>query len=94
MADIIKIDCSFVSGLVTSREDAAIVSASMALAGALDLRVVAEGVEALDQIVALNRLGCHYAQGYAVGKPAPLDEALGQWERTYLFPPPPASEAP
>ncbi len=89
MADILKIDRSFVVGLLDSREDAAIVSASLALASALDLRVVAEGVEGLNLIELLNDLGCHFAQGYALSRPVPLDEVLALWDKQYLFPPPP-----
>jgi len=79
MADIIKIDRSFVAGLGRSREDGAIVSASMALAASLDLMVVAEGIETQVQLEYLRKLGCHFAQGYALSRPVPLDEALKLW---------------
>lgn len=88
VANLIKIDRSFVIGLEDSREDAAIVSASMALARSLDLLVVAEGVESLDQIELLNELGCHFAQGYGLSRPVPLDAVLELWSAEYLFPPP------
>ncbi|MEM9135042.1 MAG: EAL domain-containing protein [Actinomycetota bacterium] len=88
VANLLKIDRSFVSGLEDSREDHAIVSASLALASALDLLVVAEGVETLDQIERLNNLGCTYAQGYALSRPVPLDRVLELWESEFLFPPP------
>ncbi|MEL7158386.1 MAG: EAL domain-containing protein, partial [Actinomycetota bacterium] len=88
VANLIKIDRSFVSGLRESREDAAIVTASMALAHSLDLQVVAEGVESLDQIDRLHQLGCHYAQGYGLSRPVPLDAVLQLWDTQFLFPPP------
>ncbi len=88
MANVLKIDRSFVAGLGRSREDTAIVSASMALATALQLQVVAEGVEELEQLELLARLGCHYAQGFALSRPVPFDEALALWERAILFDPP------
>jgi hypothetical protein len=87
MADVIKIDRSFVAGLGRSREDTAIVSASMALASTLDLRVVAEGVEELAQLSRLAALGCHYAQGFGLSKPVPVDEAIEMWLGGTLFDP-------
>ncbi|MDH3680875.1 MAG: EAL domain-containing protein, partial [Acidimicrobiia bacterium] len=95
MADVIKIDRSFVAGLGRSREDTAIVSASMALATSLKLQVVAEGVENAGQLAELHALGCHYAQGYALSAPVPLDVTLGLWQAGVLVdppgPPPPLS---
>jgi diguanylate cyclase (GGDEF)-like protein/PAS domain S-box-containing protein len=97
MADVLKIDRSFVTGIGRSREDAAIVSASMALAKSLDLRVVAEGVEHLSQLDYLRDIGCHYAQGYALSAPVPLDAVLELWKTEYLFevePPDPTPPTP
>lgn len=79
MADVIKIDRSFIAGLGRSREDTAIVTASIALARSLKLQVVAEGVETARQLSMLTDLGCHYAQGYALSPPVGLDDALGLW---------------
>jgi len=79
MADTLKIDRSFVSGLGVSREDTAIVSASIALARSLGLSVVAEGVETVDQYQGLDELDCDFAQGYLLSKPVPLDEAHQLW---------------
>ena len=79
MADTLKIDRSFVSGLGLSREDTAIVSASIALARSLGLSVVAEGVETVDQYQGLDELDCDFAQGYLLSKPVPLDEAHQLW---------------
>ncbi len=86
MADVIKVDRSFVAGLGHSREDTAIVSASMALASSLGMQVVAEGVENAAQLEQLSQLGCHYAQGYALSAPVPLENALGLWETSVLVP--------
>ena len=85
MADTIKIDRSFVSGLGTSREDSAIVSASVALADSLGLSVVAEGVETYDQYLALAALGCQLAQGYVLSPPVPLERAYELWIARYLI---------
>jgi predicted signal transduction protein with EAL and GGDEF domain len=65
----IKIDRAFVRDLEASSEDQAIVAAVMALAGSLQLRVVAEGVETEGQLALLQRHGCHYAQGYLFARP-------------------------
>ena len=87
MADTIKVDRSFVSGIASSREDLAIVSASLALARSLGLTVVAEGVETKEQLAVLRELGCDYAQGYLLSKPVPLEEILQLWDRSFLVPP-------
>jgi len=84
MADIIKIDRSFVAGLGRSKEDTAIVHASLALAESLKMRVVAEGVETVDQLVQLDEMGCHYAQGYVLSPPVDLDTAVSLWVKRYL----------
>jgi diguanylate cyclase (GGDEF)-like protein/PAS domain S-box-containing protein len=70
----IKIDRAFVRDLETSSEDQAIVAAIMALAGSLQLAVVAEGVETEAQLALLRRHGCEFAQGYLFARPADADE--------------------
>lgn len=69
--DTLKIDQSFVS-TVESETGSALVRAILSLAYALELDVVAEGVETLGQAETLARLGCRTAQGYHFGKPAPI----------------------
>jgi diguanylate cyclase (GGDEF)-like protein len=73
----LKIDRSFVDGLGRDPEATAIVAAVMAMAHALDLTVVAEGVETADQLHALRGLGCDQAQGFLFARPmwaADIDE--------------------
>jgi diguanylate cyclase (GGDEF)-like protein/PAS domain S-box-containing protein len=69
--DELKIDKSFVDGLGHDFEATAIVAAVMGMAHALDLRVVAEGVETADQVVRLRTLGCDEAQGFFYARPGP-----------------------
>ena len=76
----IKVDRSFISGLITEAKDAAIVEASIRLAQQLSLRVVAEGVEDVDQAGYLDALGCDLLQGYLVGRPVSAEEATAMLE--------------
>ncbi len=85
MADVLKVDRSFVAGLGRSREDTAIVKASLALATALDMQVVAEGVEDPAQLAELAELGCDYAQGYALSPPVPIADVLDLWDTGVLL---------
>ncbi|MFP5255413.1 MAG: putative bifunctional diguanylate cyclase/phosphodiesterase [Acidimicrobiia bacterium] len=69
--DIVKIDRSFTRGLGTDQHDTEIVRAVVALARSLDLVCVAEGVETVEQLRHLHRLGCDEAQGYLLARPLP-----------------------
>lgn len=74
--DEIKVDKSFVDGLGHDPEDTAIVAAVVAMAHALDLAVVAEGVETKEQFDALRTLGCESAQGFYFARPRPPEALL------------------
>jgi diguanylate cyclase (GGDEF)-like protein len=67
--DTVKIDQSFIRDLTVDPEDAAIVTAIVAMARSLDVDVVAEGVETEEQVDELKRLGCRRAQGYLLARP-------------------------
>lgn len=67
----LKIDKCFVDGLGEGTKDTAIVAATVAMAHALGLSVVAEGVETHDQFERLRVLGCQEAQGYLISRPQP-----------------------
>ena len=69
----LKIDRSFVGGLGASREDTAIVTATLSFASALGLVVTAEGVEMPHQLERLEALGCHRAQGFLFSPAVPAD---------------------
>jgi EAL domain-containing protein (putative c-di-GMP-specific phosphodiesterase class I) len=72
--DVLKIDRSFVNGLVGNGRQQELVSAVMQLGHTLGLRVVAEGVEDADQLDLLTVMGCQFAQGYHLGRPEPADQ--------------------
>jgi EAL domain-containing protein (putative c-di-GMP-specific phosphodiesterase class I) len=74
--DTLKIDRSFVRDLVTDLSDLAIVSAILAMARHLHIKVVAEGIEGWPQLEKLRQLGCSFAQGYLFARPAPADDCL------------------
>ncbi|WP_298186463.1 bifunctional diguanylate cyclase/phosphodiesterase [uncultured Pseudomonas sp.] len=72
-ANELKIDRGFVTELTKDNDDAAIVSAIVALGQTLGMKIVAEGVETAEQQALLTRLGCHTLQGYLLGKPMPAE---------------------
>jgi EAL domain-containing protein (putative c-di-GMP-specific phosphodiesterase class I)/GGDEF domain-containing protein len=76
--DEIKIDRSFVAVMDRNPTDDAIVRTTIELARALGLRVTAEGVETGATLERLTALGCDYAQGYFVGRPAAAED-LRPW---------------
>ncbi len=78
----LKLDRSFVKELDENLADFRIVSAVIAMANSLGLRVVAEGVETPEQAEILGQLGCNVLQGYLIGRPAPLCELHSRWLST------------
>ena len=72
--DALKIDRSFVRDLVTDLSDLAIVSAIIAMARHLHIEVVAEGIEGWQQLEKLRQLGCGFAQGFLIARPAPAQD--------------------
>ena len=79
--DILKIDRSFVKELPASADAAAIVNTILALAKALNLNTVAEGVETLQQKAFLTNTTCDAIQGYFFSKPMPVAEFQIYWEQ-------------
>ncbi len=80
--DMLKIDASFIRDMIEDPDDAAIANAVVSLGRALNMRVVAEGVERLDQQKALESWGCNLMQGYLYSRPVPIDE-LNTWLRQF-----------
>ena len=76
-ADCLKIDRSFVEGVASDPADRAIVTSVIQAAHRLGLETVAEGVETDAQLSTLRALGCDAAQGFLLGRPLPLEGALG-----------------
>jgi diguanylate cyclase (GGDEF)-like protein len=72
--DALKIDRSFVKDLHTSGDDAAICAAIIAMARELKLKVIAEGVENVEQLEFLRQHRCDQAQGYLISAPVPVSE--------------------
>jgi diguanylate cyclase (GGDEF)-like protein/PAS domain S-box-containing protein len=74
--DFLKIDRSFVDTLEQNTGSANVVTAVIAMAHALGLPAIAEGVETDLQLYSLRRLGCDYAQGYLFARPQPVDQVV------------------
>ena len=86
--DILKIDRSFVEMITEPEGTRLIVDAVIAMAQALGLRVVGEGVETLGQMEALRIGGCDLLQGYLFSRPVPAEEALQFLRHRQLMPSP------
>ena len=82
--DTLKVDRTFVRDIETDPEDAAIVTAIIAMAHSLKLRVTAEGVEDPGQLQALRALHCDQYQGYLLSKPLASDEFAKRFIRPKL----------
>lgn len=74
--DVLKIDKSFIDDMLSDANDAAITRTILALAGTLELGVVAEGVETEEQFAFLCSQGCQTFQGYLFGRPQPAEALL------------------
>ncbi|GLT02083.1 GGDEF domain-containing protein [Sphingobium jiangsuense] len=77
--DILKIDRSFISGILNEKDDEIIVRTIISLAHNLGFEVIAEGVETIDQYKQLSNFGCDLVQGYLLARPMSEEES-----RAYL----------
>ena len=101
----LKVDRSFIAGLPDDESDRAMLRAILSMAAALDIAVLAEGVETLEQAAWLASVDCEYAQGFGLARPAPAEviepllrdglpaERIG-WSLDGASPPPPPSSEP
>jgi EAL domain-containing protein (putative c-di-GMP-specific phosphodiesterase class I) len=84
--DAVKVDRSFVDGLGSDPNDSALVAGIIAMATALGLDVIAEGVETQSQLADLKRLQCRSAQGYYLARPMPADSFRGLVTENFRWP--------
>jgi EAL domain-containing protein (putative c-di-GMP-specific phosphodiesterase class I)/integral membrane sensor domain MASE1 len=70
----LKIDRTFIAGMLEDDENMAVVQTIISLAHSLNLRTVAEGVETQEQVDVLELLRCNEMQGYLIGRPCPRDD--------------------
>lgn len=83
--DTLKIDKSFIDDVLVDSDGAEITNAIIRLSHALNMRVVAEGVESVEQVAYLKAQGCDEIQGYVVAKPLPPDKVSELFGQHYGF---------
>jgi diguanylate cyclase (GGDEF)-like protein len=81
--DTLKIDQSFVIGMLDNRENLAIIESIASLARIFGRNVIAEGMEERGYSSMLMKLGCDLAQGFAISKPLPPDGFL-EWQQEWI----------
>lgn len=84
--DTLKVDRSFIRDLVTDRDDRAIVVAIIAMAKAVGIRIVAEGVETEEQLAFLRKEGCDEVQGFLFSRPLPVEQLMAVFASVGLEP--------
>ena len=78
--DELKIDRSFVATLEDERSDLVLLQMMVQLGRAFDLKVVAEGIDTDRKLRRIQRLGCHYGQGYLFARPAGFEQVMRRFE--------------
>lgn len=78
-ASVLKIDRSFVSKIGNNPQDESIIQAIIAMAKALQINLIAEGIETDAQLEYLTKHGCNDGQGYLLGRPVPASEFAQLW---------------
>ena len=84
--DVIKVDRAFTTELTSGKHGEVFFMTIITMAHILDMKVVAEGVETLEQLTTLQALGCNEIQGYYVSKPVPADVMTELMQAGSLFP--------
>ncbi|HEY0314384.1 MAG TPA: bifunctional diguanylate cyclase/phosphodiesterase [Allosphingosinicella sp.] len=77
--DVLKIDRSFVAGMLADSDSVAIVRAILSLARALGMETTAEGIDTPELAAAFEQLGCTHGQGFHFARPLDADAALAYW---------------
>ncbi len=85
--DVLKVDRAFTAQLGKSREGRVFFQAIVSMAHALEMSVVAEGVETAQQLAILQALDCNEVQGYFIARPMAADDMRAVMERRFLFTP-------
>jgi diguanylate cyclase (GGDEF)-like protein/PAS domain S-box-containing protein len=80
--DELKIDRSFVGVLEDESADLNLLQMMIQLGRAFDLKVVAEGIDTDRKLRRIQRLGCHFGQGFLFARPAPFDQVMQRFEAT------------
>lgn len=83
--DRVKIDRSFITDIANDPEQQEIVGTVLSMAQHMGVTTLAEGVETTEELLYLASAGCDHAQGYVIGRPAPLEEAT-DWLADYTNP--------
>jgi diguanylate cyclase (GGDEF)-like protein len=83
---VLKIDRAFTSRLGKGRAGEALFNSIVSMGKALDMRIIAEGVETREQLRLVQLFGCEEAQGFYISKPLPAEEALPLLRKKFLFP--------
>jgi diguanylate cyclase (GGDEF)-like protein len=83
--DTLKIDRSFVNDAVENQENLQILHTIVALAKSLNLRIIAEGIETIEQLQILSSIGCDYGQGFLFAKPMPKEQIDKMFETNQFY---------
>ncbi|MEJ2043145.1 MAG: EAL domain-containing protein [Reinekea sp.] len=82
--DLVKIDRSFVNKIVESSHSRKLINAIIGMTHNLNLKVIAEGVETVEQALLLKQFGCDFIQGYLMGRPLPFEKFCQRWHEPDL----------
>lgn len=74
--NVIKVDRSFVAGLVHDPQRRSVIAALVGLSRSTDMTMIAEGIDQPGQITVLRELGCDLGQGFHFARPMPFDEVV------------------
>ena len=80
--DVMKLDLKFLSQAEHNVRKQKVMEFAINLAGALQIQVIAEGVETEEQALFLKKMGCRHAQGYLYGRPMPEEEFIKSFMNT------------